>query len=639
MGEWTDKAWELRNSKGKVIEEHTKLHREWLYQEGPGEGATASGPEAAEDAADRLEKVLDGLTSMRGELRRADLDRSGYWTGPAANVFGDTVEVFLKLMDEIGKRVGEYAYATRNLVAIPHGTAQKNFDTHLHGYIHPEWSRINKDGKGTDEHSSLWRAMDHPAYWRDKNSTNSASEERRFWAAREKYIAAVDTVIDNMKSIRKTIVRTLSDAYLAAAPEYRFLPSGPDFSSVKVKSDATDEGGDEKDDKSDLDLGGGDDGLGGLDDKLNNLLDGGGSGGGLDGLGSGGGLDLGSSGSGGGLDGLGSGGGLDLGAGGGLGGLRDGSLVTGPDGTRGLDLTGNGVPDLSTAGVRLPGSDLPVGSRVVRRPDGSMGVDLDGDGVADVGMDGRALRDGSAPEGSQLVTGPDGTTGYDITGNDVPDLSLDLQPLPGGDLPEGSQLVAGGIDLDGDGIADMSLDGRALPGSGPAAGGQVATGPDGRTGFDMNGDGVPDIGFDGRPMNPDSSGSPDSPGSPDPSGWVPTDQVRRVSGGEGSTTSADSSMALPGQGGLGYPPPIPPAVGAGAGGANNNERERQTWLQEDEEVWTDDLMPVTALGRPVFDDEEEDVVDEWAAPVRRPRGVPRPQRPSQGGWQSGASRR
>ncbi|MGW0434740.1 hypothetical protein ACWDV4_19665 [Micromonospora sp. NPDC003197] len=631
MGEWTDRAWKERNSAGERIEQQTITYRALLFQESAGESAKQSSPVLTNQAADRLTVIQDRLDELRSEIYLEEIDRASYWTGPAAKLFGDTIAAYLSLIDEIAKRLDEYVTTTRTMVATPHETAQNDFTRNLHDVLYREWSRINLDGKGTTEYSSLWTAMHHPAYWRDKNSTNSSDEERRFNKALPEYQQAVNKLFDDVKATRDGIVKKLSDSYEQATPKYRPLPPGPDFSTVTVKKDSDDESDsttDDKDDPFDLNslLGGGGD--------LSNLL------GGSDGPGGGlGGLD------GGGLDGLGGpdavGGGLDGGLDGLGGGLDGGTGPTagdpdGVDGLGGYDVTGNGVSDFGPGGLRLPTGDLPAGSRLVRRPDGSVGVDLDGDGVADVDRNGRALPGGSAPEESRLVTGPDGTTGYDITGNDVPDLGLDLRPLPGGDLPAGSSLVttpdgAQGIDLDGDGVADVGLDGRALPGGSAPTGGRLVTGPDGQTGFDLDGDGVPDRGIDGRPI------APDLDSSPDPSGRVPGDQVRLVPEDEGSSGSA-GVFSGGGQSGFGYPPPIPPAVGGGAGSGNNDERERQTWLQEDDAVWTDDVVPVTALGRPGYDEDEE-VVDEWAAPTRRPRGAPRPQRPAQGSWPPGTSRR
>jgi hypothetical protein len=82
-------------------------------------------------------------------------------------------------------------------------------------------------------------------------------------------------------------------------------------------------------------------------------------------------------------------------------------------------------------------------------------------------------------------------------------------------------------------------------------------------------------------------------------------------------------------------------MGGGGGGKEQGaERERQTWLQEEDEVWAEDIMPVTALGRPMDEEEEEaEIVDEWVAkPKRSKGGPPRPRTAPPVGW-SPTSRR
>jgi hypothetical protein len=326
-------------------------------------------------------------------------------------------------------------------------------------------------------------------------------------------------------------------------------------------------------------------------------------------------------------------------------------FATGPDGKPGFDVTGNGKPDLGMNGQPLTGGDLPRGSQVVTGPGGQRGIDLNGDGVPDVGFNGQALPGGNAPPGSRLVTGPDGTTGFDITGNQVPDLSLNKQPLANGDLPHGSALVTGpngqrGIDINHDGVPDIGLDGRALSGGPVPAGTPVQTGPDGRTGYDLNGDGIPDMGFDGKAMPP----------PPPSAGQLPSNQTLKSPGtdtggpgaGFGPGGSGGPGVATapggPGGGGM-YPPMMPPMMGGmggmGGAGQSNGERERQTWLMEEDEVWEDgDLVATAVLGRPSYEEEEEEP-DLWEAPPVKPRptkGGPRSQRPSQPGRTPGTAR-
>ncbi|MGW1060571.1 hypothetical protein [Micromonospora rubida] len=587
-----------------------KTYGDPLLFESAGEAAAPSKPGNAELAANSLAALRNQLDDLRVDMLTVDLGREVYWKGPAASLFGETLSAYRSFMAEVAGAISTYATVTMD-VATSHGAAQVKYRNALEG-LRTGWKAV--ETKWYHDSIRLAQLLElkekQEKQWWNLNRLNFADNLAEiFEKVFTDYKADAQTVYDRAKEDFQKVWDELSGKYAEALIKYVRLPS-PEFAGVVAPGNGPDNGTDDLpggDDPPTLDL-----------SDLSNLLGGGGPGGGL--------TDL----PGGGVPDLGGGGLTDL-PGGGLPGLGGGGSA---------DLPGSDLPGLSGGG--LPGLgggllDLPAGSRTVRRPDGSMGIDLNGDGVADVGMNGRALPGGDAPNGGRLVTGPDGTTGYDITGNDVPDLGLDMQPLPGGDLPAGSTLVTGpdgtrGIDINGDGRPDLSLDGKALPGSGAPVGGQVVTGPDGRTGFDVNGDGVPDVDFDGRPL----SSSPE--GLLDPGGRVPGDNVRRVTDvGASDGTGAAATGQVTGQG-MGFPPPIPPAVG-GAGAGGNGERERQTWLQEDESVWADDLTAVTALGRPVDDEDDDEPVDEWAAPVRRPRGVPRGQRPAQGGWQPGTARR
>ncbi|WP_405095604.1 hypothetical protein [Micromonospora sp. NBC_01412] len=594
-----------------------KTYGDPLLFESAGEAAAPSKPGNAELAAKSLAALRNQLDDLRVDMLTVDLGREVYWKGPAANLFGETLSAYRSFMTEVAGAISTYATVTTE-IAISHGDAQARYRNALEG-LRTGWKAV--ETKWYNDLIKLAQSLElkEKIKWWNRWVIHLEFPDNLgeiFDKAFTDYKTDAQTVYDRAKGEFQKIWDELSGKYAEALIKYTRLPS-PEFAGVVAPDNSRDEKTDDLlggDDPPNLDL-----------SDLSKLLGGGGSGaGGLPDLGGGGSLPD-----------LGGGGGLTDLPGGGLPGLGGGGGLT--------DLPGGGLPGLGGGGG-LPGLgggllDLPAGSRTVRRPDGSMGIDLNGDGVADVGMDGRALPGGDAPTGGRLVTGPDGTTGYDITGNDVPDLGLDMQPLPGGDLPAGSTLVTGpdgtrGIDTNGDGRPDLSLDGRALPGSGAPVGGAVVTGPDGRTGFDVNGDGVPDVGFDGRPLSP----SPE--GLLDPGGRIPGDNVRRVTDGGGSDgTGPAAGQQVIGQG-MGFPPPIPPAVGgAGAGAGGNGERERQTWLQEDESVWADDLTAVTALGRPVDDEDDDEPVDEWAAPVRRPRGTPRGQRPAQGGWQPGTARR
>ncbi|MFI0793257.1 hypothetical protein ACH4OY_11225 [Micromonospora rubida] len=603
-----------------------KTYGDPLLFESAGESAAPSKPGNAELASDSLAGLRNQLDDLRVDMLTVDLGREAYWKGPAASLFGETMSAYRSFMTEVAVAISTYATVTKE-ISTSHSAAQVKYGHALDG-LRVGWKAAEtKWYHLTIRLAQVLELKEKNDWWNPNRPRISDNVPELFDKAFAGYKSDAQTVYDRAKGDFQKIWDELSGKYGEALIKYVRLPS-PEFAGVVAPDNGRDEKTDDLKtgegppypDLTDLSklLGGGGPGGGGLPDL---------PGGGLPDLGGGAGLtDL----PGGGLPDLGGGAGLTDLPGGGLPGLG----VT--------DLPAGGLPGLGGGG--LPGLgggllDLPAGSRSVRRPDGSMGIDLNGDGVADVGADGRALPGGDAPNGGRLVTGPDGTTGYDITGNDVPDLGLDMQPLPGGDLPAGSTLVTGpdgtrGIDTNGDGRPDLSLDGKALPGSGAPVGGQVVTGPDGRTGFDVNGDGVPDVDFDGRPL----SSSPE--GLLDPGGRIPGDNVRRVTdGGASDGTGAAASQQVTGQG-MGFPPPIPPAVGgAGAGAGGNGERERQTWLQEDESVWADDLTAVTALGRPVDDEDDDEPVDEWAAPVRRPRGAPRGQRPAQGAWQPGTARR
>ncbi|MER7415953.1 hypothetical protein ABT346_04055 [Micromonospora peucetia] len=604
-----------------------KTYGDPLRFESAGEAAAPSKPGNAELAANSLAALRNQLDDLRVEMLTVDLGREVYWKGPAASLFGDTMSAYRSFMTEVAGAISTYATVTVD-ISTSHSAALLRYESVLKE-LRVGWKAVEtKWYHQTIRLAQILELKEKNRWWDPNNPRFADNLAEIFDKVFSDYKADAQTVYDRAKGDFQKVWDELSGEYREALIKYVRLPS-PEFAGVV----ASDNGRDEKTDDPK-----GDEDLPKLDlPDLSSLLGGGGPGGG--GL-----PDL----PGGGLPDLPGGGGLTDLPGGGLTGLPGGGLPgLGDGGLPGLG--GGGLPGLGGGGLPgggLPGLgggvlDLPAGSRTVRRPDGSMGIDLNGDGVADVGMDGRALPGGDAPTGGRLVTGPDGTTGYDITGNDVPDLGLDMQPLPGGDLPAGSTLVTGpdgtrGIDINGDGRPDLSLDGKALPGSGAPVGGTVVTGPDGRTGFDVNGDGVPDVGFDGRPLAP----SPE--GLLDPGGRIPGDNVRRVTdGGASGGTGSAATQQVTGQG-MGFPPPIPPAVGgagAGAGAGGNGERERQTWLQEDESVWADDLTAVTALGRPVDDEDDDEPVDEWAAPVRRPRGAPRGQRPAQGGWQPGTARR
>ncbi len=272
------------------------------------------------------------------------------------------------------------------------------------------------------------------------------------------------------------------------------------------------------------------------------------------------------------------------------------NLVTSPDGDRGFDLTGNGIPDVGLGGNVLPGGNLPPGSKVVRSPDGTNGVDLDGDGVADVDLGGHALDGGSGPPGGRLVTGPDGNPGFDLNGDGRPDTDVHGTPLPPGTPTPGGGDFGGGDFGGGD------------FGAGRNAGGQP---PDGQV---IPGPGAAPAPFPGRPVV----------------GGVPVAET--VSAQQGAASAAGTAAA--GR----YPPMMPPMMPPHVG----ETKERETWLQEEDDVWADDdLMVLSVLGRPSRDEDDEASEAAWEAPAEPARPVrsrPRPQ-PSAGGFPEQSGRR
>ncbi|WP_330186343.1 hypothetical protein KZZ52_15260 [Dactylosporangium sp. AC04546] len=160
-----------------------------------------------------------------------------------------------------------------------------------------------------------------------------------------------------------------------------------------------------------------------------------------------------------------------------------------PDGTQGIDVDGDGQPDIGTDGKPLPGKPLVDG------PDGTRGLDVNGDGKPDIGPNGEILKD--AP----LAKGTDGF-GVDVNDDGRPDLKLNGPISPGAPLVQGTDQVWG-VDVDGDGVPDIGLDGRPLPGAKLVESG-------GLWGVDVNGDGVPDIGRNGELLSYDALATGDN---------------------------------------------------------------------------------------------------------------------------------
>jgi hypothetical protein len=142
------------------------------------------------------------------------------------------------------------------------------------------------------------------------------------------------------------------------------------------------------------------------------------------------------------------------------------------DGLRGVDVDGDGRPDIGVHGEILKFAPI------VQGVDGVIGVDVDGDGKPDVGISGQALAD--AP----IVT-RDGVTGIDVNGDGIPDLGFDRRPLPTAELVTFDGLT--GVDVDGDGKPDIGVNGEILKFA------PIVHTTLGISGVDVNGDGKPDI--------------------------------------------------------------------------------------------------------------------------------------------------
>ncbi|MFI0793255.1 hypothetical protein ACH4OY_11215 [Micromonospora rubida] len=402
--------------------------------------------------------------------------------------------------------------------------------------------------------------------------------------------------------------------------------------------------------------GGSGSGGGGEDEETESGGGGPGSGGEEEGSGSGSGSGGGGSGSGGEEEGTGGG---DPGSGGGGPGspagsgsrlsdqnraLPDAPRAKDPNGVAGIDVDGDGVPDLGLDGKPLPDAKLV-------ELDGLSGVDVDGDGRPDIGIDGEILP--SAP----IVQGPDGTIGIDVDGDGRPDVGISGQVLP--DAPIVVVDGVRGIDVDGDGVPDLGMDRRPLPdatlitvdgitgvdvnGDGkPDIGmkGEIlkfapmVSAPDGISGVDVNGDGKPDIAaLGGLSVSPKRGAEaipiPQLPVSPQLAPTAPTNLTSAGLGGHVVTyapnpndqptvlTSLGAALAgrgrpagtdeVPGAGHQGGSGISPFQSGAHAGFDSRDSRARR-WaaLARDDDAWHDDHGANSVLGRPSYDNDWED---------------------------------
>jgi uncharacterized protein YukE len=159
-------------------------------------------------------------------------------------------------------------------------------------------------------------------------------------------------------------------------------------------------------------------------------------------------------------------------------------VVVGPDGTKGIDVDGDGRPDLGIDGTPLRGPDgeLLHPDKLVTYA-GVQGIDVNGDHRPDIGVDGEIL------PWAPIVEGPDGTIGIDVDEDGLPDIAISGQILPDAPIVTTADGVRG-IDVNGDGVPELGMDRR------PLAGAATVT-VDGVTGVDVNNDGRPDIGMDG----------------------------------------------------------------------------------------------------------------------------------------------
>lgn len=276
-------------------------------------------------------------------------------------------------------------------------------------------------------------------------------------------------------------------------------------------------------------------------------------------------------------------------------------------GYRGVDVNGDGKPDIGVDGEILPFAPIVQGS------DGTIGIDVNGDGEPDIGISGQVLSD--AP----IVT-QDGVRGIDVNGDGIPDIGMDRKPLPGADLITVDGVT--GVDVDGDGKPDIGANGEILKDA------PLVTTANGITGVDVNGDGRPDIAITGG-INVPVGSVVDGPALPDlpfrlladaatpgtqtvpPFGAHEVSLTSALLGGSVPTTlthlAAAVASARPTQ-----PPPVTRSVsggygslpgqfmmGGGLAGAPDRKLESGTILAEDHDAWSDTRGMDSALGAPV----------------------------------------
>ncbi|MGW0434742.1 hypothetical protein ACWDV4_19675 [Micromonospora sp. NPDC003197] len=284
-------------------------------------------------------------------------------------------------------------------------------------------------------------------------------------------------------------------------------------------------------------------------------------------------------------------------------------------GVKGVDVDGDGRPDIGVDGEILPHAPI------VQGPDGTIGIDVNGDGEPDVGISGQILPD--AP----IVT-YDGVRGVDVDGDGIPDLGMDRKPLPDAKIIEVDGVR--GVDVDGDGKPDIGMQGEILDFA------PMVSTPDGMAGVDVNGDGKPDIAVLGGITVPvergiQALGSPNLPVTPQTTQTqTPVTSLTSANlGGQTVTYAPDyddpptvltslsaavaSSPRAAAVDGVTYggnpawagSPAMPYGAGVGAP-IGSSRAQRWTSVAEDDDAWRDDRGANSALGRPAYDDEWED---------------------------------
>jgi uncharacterized protein YukE len=264
------------------------------------------------------------------------------------------------------------------------------------------------------------------------------------------------------------------------------------------------------------------------------------------------------------------------------------------------------------------------------------GTDLDGDGKADLDEEGKPLPGFGEPVPGGIDLSGDGKPDLDENGNPLPGADFSKLPLAGSPAPSVSfapttgrlgtppplgpppALARGPIPIPTDDPPGVSRPGGA-PGGKPFVRPPILNldGPDSLTPAKA-GTSIPfvrspgsagaDVDEFGNPKLLKSGGgfgAPAEGGSAGGRGAPPRAGAPGIPGVPGFPGAGLGS----GMGAGGYPPPMG-GMGGGAPGMGgqqqNGERERQTWLLEDDEIWSEDDDAIYVIGRPAEDDEDEE---------------------------------